>query len=54
MGFEADGTISRAAVAVLSFPDLQLQESAIARRPPLFRMYQDSSRFGKSQLYWMP
>lgn len=36
MGFEADGTISRAAVAVLSFPDLQLQESAIARRPTSF------------------
>lgn len=32
MGFEAEGTISRAAVAVLSFPDLQLQETAIARR----------------------
>ena len=36
MGFEADGTISRAAVAVLSFPSLQLQESAIARRPTSF------------------
>lgn len=36
MGFEAEGTISRAAVAVLSFPDLQLQESAIARRPTSF------------------
>lgn len=36
MGFEAQGTISRAAVAVLSFPDLQLQESAIARRPTSF------------------
>ena len=36
MGFEADGTISRAAVAVLSFPELQLQESAIARRPTSF------------------
>ena len=36
MGFEADGTISRAAVAVLSFPSLQLQESAIARRPTTF------------------
>lgn len=36
MGFEADGTISRAAVAVLSFPNLQLQESAIARRPTSF------------------
>ncbi len=36
MGFEADGTISRAAVAVLSFPDLQLLESAIARRPTAF------------------
>lgn len=36
MGFEEGGTISRAAVAVLSFPDLQLQESAIARRPTSF------------------
>lgn len=36
MGFEANGTISRAAVAVLSFPELQLQESAIARRPTSF------------------
>lgn len=36
MGFEADGTISRAAVAVLSFPDLQLQETSIARRPTTF------------------
>lgn len=36
MGFEADGTISRAAVAVLSFPDLKLLESAIARRPTSF------------------
>jgi len=36
MGFEAEGTISRAAVAVLSFPGLQLQETAIARRPTSF------------------
>ncbi|MBE9191807.1 deoxyribonuclease V [Gloeocapsopsis crepidinum LEGE 06123] len=36
MGFEASGTISRAAVAVLSFPDLQLQEYAIARRETSF------------------
>ncbi|BAZ25632.1 endonuclease V [Kalymmatonema gypsitolerans NIES-4073] len=36
MGFEADGTISRAAVAVLSFPDLQLQETSLARRPTTF------------------
>lgn len=36
MGFEAAGTISRAAAAVLSFPSLQLQESAIARRPTSF------------------
>lgn len=33
VGFEEEGTISRAAVAVLSFPDLQLQEKAIAKRP---------------------
>ncbi|MBW4596017.1 MAG: deoxyribonuclease V [Brasilonema angustatum HA4187-MV1] len=36
MGFEADGTISRAAVAVLSFPDLQLQETSLACRPTTF------------------
>ncbi|MES1024206.1 deoxyribonuclease V [Gloeocapsa sp. BRSZ] len=36
MGFESAGTISRAAVAVLSFPALQLQEYAIARRPTSF------------------
>jgi deoxyribonuclease V len=36
MGFEADGTISRAAVAVLSFPELELQETSIARRPTSF------------------
>ncbi|MEI2581355.1 deoxyribonuclease V [Scytonema sp. PRP1] len=36
MGFEEDGTISRAAVAVLSFPDLQLQETSLARRPTTF------------------
>ncbi len=36
MGFEADGKISRAAVAVLSFPDLQLQETSIAHRPTSF------------------
>jgi len=50
VGFEAAGTISRAAVAVLSFPCLQLQESAIARRPTTF-MCRDSYRFGKYQLY---
>lgn len=36
MGFEEDGAVSRAAVAVLSFPDLQLQEHAIAKRPTTF------------------
>jgi deoxyribonuclease V len=36
MGFEENGTISRAAVAVLSFPDLQLQETSIAHRPTTF------------------
>ena len=36
MGFEAEGTISRAAVAVLSLPDLKLLEYAIARRPTSF------------------
>jgi deoxyribonuclease V len=36
MGFTADGTISRAAVAVLSFPDLQVLETTIAYRPTSF------------------
>jgi deoxyribonuclease V len=36
VGWEAKGTISRAAAAVLSFPDLQLQEASIARRPTSF------------------
>jgi deoxyribonuclease V len=36
MGFEDNGTISRAAVAVLSFPDLQVKETAIAKRPTSF------------------
>lgn len=31
VGYEENNTISRSAVAVLSFPDLQLQETAIAR-----------------------
>ena len=36
VGYEDEDTVSRAAVAVLSFPDLQLQESAIARRSTPF------------------
>lgn len=36
VGFEDSGNTTRAAVAVLSFPDLQLQEQTIARRPTTF------------------
>lgn len=36
VGFEAQNTITRAAVAVLSFPSLQLVDYAIARRPTEF------------------
>lgn len=36
VGFEAEGTITRAAIAILSFPDLQLQEQSIARLPTQF------------------
>ncbi|MBD1935301.1 MULTISPECIES: deoxyribonuclease V [Cyanophyceae] len=36
MGFEDSYSISRAAVAVLSFPDLELKEQAIAKRPTTF------------------
>ncbi|MBR8839764.1 MAG: deoxyribonuclease V [Stigonema ocellatum SAG 48.90 = DSM 106950] len=36
MAFEANGTISHAAVAVLSFPDLQVQETSDSRRPTTF------------------
>jgi deoxyribonuclease V len=36
VGFEQRGAVTRAAVAVLSFPQLELQEYAIARRPTEF------------------
>jgi deoxyribonuclease V len=36
VGFEADGTVTRAAVAVLRYPELDLLESAIACRPTTF------------------
>ncbi|MBD3881506.1 deoxyribonuclease V [Phormidium tenue FACHB-886] len=36
VGFEDDGSITRAAIAVLHFPSLRLQERAIARRPTSF------------------
>jgi deoxyribonuclease V len=36
VGFEAEGTITRAAVAVLRFPELTLVEHAIARRETNF------------------
>ncbi|OKH37135.1 endonuclease V [[Phormidium ambiguum] IAM M-71] len=36
VGFTESGTITRAAVAVLSFPHLQLQEYALAYRPTTF------------------
>jgi deoxyribonuclease V len=36
VGFEDGGAITRAAVAVLSFPDLQLQDHKIARCPTTF------------------
>ena len=36
VGFEEHGGVTRAAVAVLSFPGLQLLEYAIARRPTVF------------------
>lgn len=36
VGFEDNGDTTRAAVAVLSFPELELKEQAIARRPTSF------------------
>lgn len=36
VGFEAGGTITRAAVAVLTFPDLLLMDWALAREPTRF------------------
>ena len=36
VGFEKDGTVTRAAVAVLHYPELELLETAIARRPTEF------------------
>jgi len=36
VGFEAAGTVTRAAVAVLRYPELDVLETAIARRPTAF------------------
>lgn len=36
VGFEENGTVARAAVAVLTFPGLELCEHAVARRPTSF------------------
>ena len=36
VGFEANGSVTRAAVAVLRYPELDLLETAIARRPTEF------------------
>lgn len=36
VGFEQEGAVTRAAVAVLSYPELKLHESTIARRPTTF------------------
>lgn len=36
VGFEAEGTITRAAVAILTYPDLTFCDHAIARRPTTF------------------
>jgi deoxyribonuclease V len=36
VGFEAGGTVTRAAVAVLGYPELKVLETAIARRPTTF------------------
>lgn len=36
VGFEAGGTLTRAAVAVLRYPELEVLETAIARRPTEF------------------
>ncbi|MBW4439921.1 MAG: deoxyribonuclease V [Plectolyngbya sp. WJT66-NPBG17] len=36
VGFEQEGTITRAAVAVLTYPELQFCDQAIARRPTTF------------------
>lgn len=36
VGFEEDGAITRAAVVVLTFPDLQVRAQSIARRPTTF------------------
>ncbi len=36
VGFEDDGQTTRAAIAVLSFPDLQIVQRVVARRPTTF------------------
>jgi deoxyribonuclease V len=36
VGFEGNGAVARAAVAVLSYPDLRMADQAVARRPVSF------------------
>ncbi len=36
VGFEADGAVTRAAVAVLRYPELEVLETVVARRPTTF------------------
>lgn len=36
VGFEERGAVTRAAIAILSFPELRLVESAVARLPTAF------------------
>ncbi|MBD1911954.1 MULTISPECIES: deoxyribonuclease V [unclassified Leptolyngbya] len=36
VGFEEEGTVTRAAIAILTFPGLELMDRAIARRPTTF------------------
>ncbi len=36
VGFEQDGTVTRAAIAVLAFPGLELVDKAVVRRPTRF------------------
>jgi hypothetical protein len=55
VGFEEEGTVARAAVAVLTFPDLALHEHAIAHRPVTFPYvpgYLSSARFPPCWRHW--
>jgi deoxyribonuclease V len=54
VGFEQDGTVTRAAVAVLTFPGLQVVETYLAKQTPGSRTCRACCRSAKFRPCWRP